>query len=378
MPKVRRIKTKYPGVYFVMGKSLARTHKSQRVYYIRYRKKGKEFEEIAGCQYDDKMTPAKAAEIRAEIITGNRLSRKAIREQRNSKENAEKKLKFQELEKQFTDYRLLKEKWFLFTKSATESFSLWDSELNVVELNDATLRLLPDGTKKNEIIGKNLSELSPDSKADGVYEKFVKVIETGEPLFIDDYVPPPRFGEDLHFNLKAFKVGNELGIIMTDITDRNRAERELKKRQVELERKTSDLEEMNTALNVLLEKREKDKFELEENIARNVKELVESYLEKLKGTRLDNRQRIYAEIIEKNLNNIVSPFIRAINADFLALTHTEIQISSLIKHGKSTKEIAELLVLSPRTIDSYREQIRSKLGIKNKKVNLRTYLNSIQ
>jgi DNA-binding NarL/FixJ family response regulator len=378
MPKVRRIKTKYPGVYFVMGKSLARTHKSQRVYYIRYRKTGKEFEEIAGCQYDDKMTPAKAAEIRAEIITGNRLSRKALREQRNSKENAEKKLKFQELEKQFTDYRLLKEKWFLFTKSATESFSLWDSELNVVELNDATLRLLPDGTKKNEIIGKNLSELSPDSKADGVYEKFVKVIETGEPLFIDDYVPPPRFGEDLHFNLKAFKVGNELGIIMTDITDRNRAEGELKKRQVELERKTSDLEEMNTALNVLLEKREKDKFELEENITRNVKELVESYLEKLKGTRLDNRQRIYAEIIEKNLNNIVSPFIRAINADFLALTHTEIQISSLIKHGKSTKEIAELLVLSPRTIDSYREQIRSKLGIKNKKVNLRTYLNSIQ
>ena len=378
MPKVRRIKTKYPGVYFVMGKSLARTHKSQRVYYIRYRKKGKEFEEIAGRQYDDKMTPAKAAEIRAGIITGNRLSRKALREQRNSKENAEKKLKFQELEKQFTDYRLLKEKWFLFTKSATESFSLWNSELNVVELNDATLRLLPDGTKKNEIIGKNLSELSPDSKADGVYEKFVKVIETGEPLFIDDYVPPPRFGEDLHFNLKAFKVGNELGIIMTDITDRNRAEGELKKRQVELERKTSDLEEMNTALNVLLEKREKDKFELEENITRNVKELVESYLEKLKGTRLDNRQRIYAEIIEKNLNNIVSPFIRAINADFLALTHTEIQISSLIKHGKSTKEIAELLVLSPRTIDSYREQIRSKLGIKNKKVNLRTYLNSIQ
>ncbi len=378
MPKVRRIKTKYPGVYFVMGKSLARTHKSQRVYYIRYRKKGKEFEEIAGRQYDDKMTPAKAAEIRAGIITGNRLSRKALREQRNSKENAEKKLKFQELEKQFTDYRLLKEKWFLFTKAATESFSLWNSELNVVELNDATLRLLPDGTKKNEIIGKNLSELSPDSKADGVYEKFVKVIETGEPLFIDDYVPPPRFGEDLHFNLKAFKVGNELGIIMTDITDRNRAEGELKKRQVELERKTSDLEEMNTALNVLLEKREKDKFELEENIARNVKELVESYLEKLKGTRLDNRQRIYAEIIEKNLNNIVSPFIRAINADFLALTHTEIQISSLIKHGKSTKEIAELLVLSPRTIDSYREQIRSKLGIKNKKVNLRTYLNSIQ
>jgi DNA-binding CsgD family transcriptional regulator len=127
-----------------------------------------------------------------------------------------------------------------------------------------------------------------------------------------------------------------------------------------------------------LEKREKDRSDLEENIARNVKELVEPYMEKMKKSRLDDRQRMYADILEKNLNDIVSPFVRAVNADFLALTHTEIQISSLIKHGKSTKDIAELLNLSPRTIDSYREQIRSKLGIKNKRINLRTFLMAVQ
>ena len=173
-------------------------------------------------------------------------------------------------------------------------------------------------------------------------------------------------------------MGDELGIIVVDITDRIRAERELRKREAELERRTKDLEEMNTALNVLLKKREKDKSELEENISRNVKELIDPYIEKMKNSSLGNTQRMYMEILEKNLNDIVSPFVHNISADFLSLTPTEIQISSLIKHGKTTKEIAELLNLSPRTIDSYREQVRSKLGIKNEKVNLRTYLMSNQ
>ena len=123
---------------------------------------------------------------------------------------------------------------------------------------------------------------------------------------------------------------------------------------------------------------EKDKSELEENIFRNVRKLIAPYIEKMKNSRLGNTQRMYMQILEQNLNDIVSPFINKISADFQSITPTEIQISSLIKHGRSTKEIAELLNLSPRTIDSYREQIRSKLGLKNKKANRRTYLMSLQ
>ncbi len=371
MPTKKRHKTKYSGVYYTEGRS-SEIQRSERIYYIIYRKNGKQVEEKVGRQFQDKMTPGKAAKIRAQCIEGKRLSRKDL------EKDADKNLKAQVEEEQFTNYKLLKEKWFLFTKSATESFSLWDSELNVVEINDATMKLLPDGTEKKDIIGKNFLELSPDSVVDGVYENFARVIKTGEPLFIDDSVPPPRFGEDIHLNLKAFKVGDELGVILVDITDKKRTERELRKRESELERRTKDLEEMNTALNVLLKKREKDKSELEENISRNVKELVDPYIEKMKNSRLGNTQRMYMEILEKNLNDIVSPFIRKISADFQSLTPAEIQISSLIKHGKTTKEIAELLNLSPRTIDSYREQIRSKLGIKNEKVNLRTFLMSNQ
>lgn len=372
-----RFKTKYPGVYYRNARRTGKTG-TERVYYIVFKKEGRVFEEKVGRQYLDAMTPAEAAGIRSQIVNGKRLPRQEIRKQERAEKEKEKNLPYWKILQENPESMMLEEEWLLFMESATNSFSLWDSELNVLEINAATLMLMPDGSRKKDIIGKNFLELSPDSKQDGVYDKFLRVIKTGNPLIIEDFVPPSRFGEDVHLNVKAFKVGKGLGIILTDITERTRAERELKKREHELERKTVDLEEMNTALNVLLKKREKDKSELEETIVSNVKELIEPYLDKMKSSRLDDRQKVYLDIIEANLNDIVSPFVRVLNTNLLTLTHTEIQISNLVTRGRTTKEIAELLNLSSKTIASYREQIRNKLGIKNQKINLRTYLISIQ
>lgn len=79
MPSLKRSKTKYPGVYWVMGIAVG-TGKPERIYYIRYRKDGKEVEEKAGRQFQDDMTPARAAQIRAERIRGIQLPNKARRE----------------------------------------------------------------------------------------------------------------------------------------------------------------------------------------------------------------------------------------------------------------------------------------------------------
>jgi len=162
-----------------------------------------------------------------------------------------------------------------------------------------------------------------------------------------------------------------------DITERKAAEEELKNREAELEIKSTNLEEVNTALKILLKERENDKFELEEKILSNVKELIFPYIEKLKKSRLDSSHMTYVNIIDTNLNDIVSPFLQKMALKFAHLTPTEIQIANLIKGGSTTKEISMTLNISSGAINFHRNNIRKKLGLNKSKVNLRSYLVSL-
>jgi PAS domain S-box-containing protein len=167
-------------------------------------------------------------------------------------------------------------------------------------------------------------------------------------------------------------------VILRDVTVRKRAEDALRKREAELAAQSRHLEEVNAALKVLLNQREDDRADLEERLLANVKELLLPYVEKLKNSRLLSDQMTLVDILESNMKEIVSPFVTKLSTKFLSLTPTEIQVASLIKDGKSSKEIASLIHTSENTVRSHRFHIRSKLGIKNKKVNLRTYLQSLQ
>jgi DNA-binding CsgD family transcriptional regulator len=156
-----------------------------------------------------------------------------------------------------------------------------------------------------------------------------------------------------------------------------RVEEKLGVREAALQAKTDELEEMNSALKVLLKQREQDKTELEEKVVLNFKELIIPYVEKLKKNRLDDRQKGYISILESNLNEIVSPFSHKLCSKYTCLTPTEIRTAHLVKDGKTTKEIAELSHSSIRTIESHRLSIRAKMGLKNSRTNLRSYLLSL-
>ncbi len=187
-----------------------------------------------------------------------------------------------------------------------------------------------------------------------------------------------HFDAELSVNLITYEDGVARQGVVRDITERKRAEEALKQKEMELRNKTKNLEEVNTALRVLLKQREGDKTELEEKVMSNVKDLVLPYVEKLKKTSLDGNQKSCMDVLESNLKEIVSPFSRKLSSKYLALTPTEIQVANLVKEGKTTKEIAEFMNLSGKTIGFYRDSIRKKLGIKHKKANLRTYLSSLQ
>ena len=163
-----------------------------------------------------------------------------------------------------------------------------------------------------------------------------------------------------------------------DITERKQAEEALKKNERDLKDKTHELEELNAALRVLLKRREEDKLELENNVTSNLKKLVMPYIEKIKKGRLEGEDLVCLNVIESNLKDIASPFASRLSSEYLSLTPKELQVADLIKEGKTTKEIAEFMSLSPATVEIHRYHIREKLGLSRKKTNLRTYLSSLK
>jgi PAS domain S-box-containing protein len=166
--------------------------------------------------------------------------------------------------------------------------------------------------------------------------------------------------------------------VLTDITELKKTEETLRKREKELTVEKGNLEEVNTALKVLLQKREDDIGEVEHRFFLNVKKLVTPYVEKMKQTDLDDRQITFLKIIESNLEDVMSSFSRTLSAKYSNLTFQETQIANLVRQGMSTKEIADIFNLSERTVDVHRLNIRKKMGLIGKKVNLRSYLSQLK
>jgi len=144
-----------------------------------------------------------------------------------------------------------------------------------------------------------------------------------------------------------------------------------------LKQHTDKLNELNTALRVLLKQREDDKNDLEEKVTSNVKELLLPYIEGMKNRKIDPKSKVSLSILETNLQNIISPFTQRLSSKYLGLTPREVQVADLIRQGKSTKEIARFIGVSASAISIYRYHIREKLGLIEQKVNLKTYLQNL-
>jgi DNA-binding CsgD family transcriptional regulator len=163
-----------------------------------------------------------------------------------------------------------------------------------------------------------------------------------------------------------------------NITPLKLAEEALQANQEALQKKTGDLKETNTALKVLLRQREDDRGDLEQSVLRNVRERVLPYVEKLKTAGLRSKEKNLLEVIERQLHEIVSPLLSRLSTANLILTPQEIQVALLVREGRSSKQIAELLGVAVVTVNFHRKNLRKKLGIGNSPVNLRAYMLSLK
>jgi PAS domain S-box-containing protein len=142
----------------------------------------------------------------------------------------------------------------------------------------------------------------------------------------------------------------------------------------ELRERAQRLEEANIALKVLLRHREEDRSVLEEQFLANFRKLILPSLEKLRRTELNPRKSAYVDVIEMNVRKMFADSKAEAGHAHVNFTPMEMRIIEFIKEEKKSKEIADLLNLSPRTVEYYRDRIRKKLGLKSKNINLRSYL----
>jgi len=155
-----------------------------------------------------------------------------------------------------------------------------------------------------------------------------------------------------------------------DITDKKKTTNELKLF-------AESLEDANIAMRVLMNRKDEDRKDMEEKLQANVNSLVVPYLKMLQQAGLDDRHEKYLNILENNLREVLSPFIGNMRSYYKSLTPHEIQIADLIRRGKGTKEIADMLNASVNTVAAPRNNIRKKLNLKKVKINLRSYLQSL-
>ncbi len=261
-----------------------------------------------------------------------------------------------------------------------------------------------------DMIGKDFLSFLPEDVAALRRSVIQEAITSGKPLlsknerrdiYIFDCNVVPIYDDETNELLYV-------AIFASDITDRHAAEQELFKqknlltKQVkertfalaevnlelqqeaskrekayrEIEKKRVSLEEANTALKVLLAQTDSFKKEFQEQILTSISALIAPTLHDLEMKLAGTPEEGLVKTLQLHFSHLSSSFSATLSSKHFGLSSREIQIASLIKEGRTSKEIAQLLQLTPGTVSSYRDNIRQKLQIKNEKVNLVTYLQS--
>jgi len=114
-----------------------------------------------------------------------------------------------------------------FMESATDVYTIWNSKLELLNVSEKGTKAFLPNTTREDMIGKHITEIVPDVKKTGRYSDYLNVMKTGRPLQVEGIIVHPKFAIR-NVSIKAFKVRDGLGLVLADITERKKAEKELR------------------------------------------------------------------------------------------------------------------------------------------------------
>jgi len=253
-----------------------------------------------------------------------------------------------------------------------------DLDGNYTFFNEGLLRIT--GYTREEMLGMNNRNIVDDTNNKKVFNTFHHVFLTGVPAHAFDWECIRKDGTrrfvEVSVTLKWDIFGKPVGFmgIARDITERKKYQAELEAKENELRQKNKSLEDANTALNVLMKKVEEQRLSIEDTLRNNINKIALPYLQKAKEKSKDKAAAESLRLLEESLNSIFAPFAHDLTSNLPHLTSTEIDVANLIVQGKRTKEIADVLSVTPKAIEVHRNNLRRKFGLTNQKAGLRTHL----
>ena len=271
--------------------------------------------------------------------------------------------------------RTSEERHRLILGTAMDGFWLVDTQGHLLEVNESYCRM--SGYSEQELLTMSISDLEAAELPVETASHIQKVVSEGEDRFesVHRRKDGSTFYVEVSVQFKPIEGGRIVGF-MRDRTARRKAEESLRESEEKLRVRSQELEEMNSALKVLLKQREQDRKEIEEKVHANVKQLVLPYIEKLKKRKF-GEDVAYLNIIEANLHGMLSSLATTTSGKLHRLTPQELLVANLINDGRQDKDISEVLNVSIHTIKAHRRNIRKKLGLTKGKANLRTFLSNL-
>jgi PAS domain S-box-containing protein len=274
------------------------------------------------------------------------------------------------------------ERYRTIIENIQEGYYEVDLDGNYTFFNDGLMRIT--GYSRQEMLGMNNRRIVDEFNNKKVFNMFHQVYLTGVPAHAFDWECIRKDGTrrfvEVSVSLKRDIHGQPIGFmgIARDITERKKYQAELEAKENELKHKNKSLEEANTALNVLMKKVEEHRLANEDALRNNLNKVVMPYLQKAKEKIKDKAAMDYFNLLEESLTSIFTPFAHDLAPNNPHLTSTEIDVANFIVLGKRTKEIADVLNVTPKAVEVHRNNLRRKFGLTNQKTGLRTHLLSLR
>lgn len=251
--------------------------------------------------------------------------------------------------------------------SAGEGILLVDTALNIVQANEKATKMLGMGSRQIEC-SSCVQIIHPDSidsflqaasiKDGEVWHGEVNCICAGEGAF------------PASITVNKFFLGGDvfLHIIVCNITEQKAMESHLR------EEKTK-AEEMNVTLKNVMKAIDRNKDEFELSITQKIATSIIPSLQKMAAEENPEIRDMYMKILRDQLAGLTKSSNSIRNEDIMRLTKSEVQICHMIQSGSTSKDIADAMSISLETVQTHRKNIRKKLGLSRKGVNLYSYLN---